>query len=152
MRGLNQMQTKDIPRQYTSNDDNADLVVELFGTNLFGPQSKWSSLLGRREHLQHEIKRGKKYLEQHRKDLAECRAFLQAWRADEEEGANRWVPNLAQQASASDAMEQIILNWLGQLEENLGAVTKEIESFEAEGGVEPFDPEESMFELLRAAG
>jgi hypothetical protein len=141
-----------MPRQLAHNDDTAALTAGLFGANLFGPQSPWSSLLGQRERLQHEIKRGRKYLEQLRKDLAECGALLQAWPAVEQELGNGWMPSPAQQASVNDATEQFLLNWLERLEERLREGTREIEDFEAHRGAEPLNPEESMFELLRAAG
>jgi len=39
----------------------AALTVSIFEANLFSPQSRWSSLLGRREHLQNEIARGRRH-------------------------------------------------------------------------------------------
>ena len=141
-----------MPPQLARNEGTAALAVGLLGANLFGPQSPWSSLLGQREHLQHEIKRGRKYLEQLRKDLAECGALLQTWPADEQECGFGWMPSPAQQASANDATEQFLLTWLERLEERLGAVIKEIEELETHCGLEPLDSEESLFELLRAAG
>jgi hypothetical protein len=141
-----------MPRKSASNDGTAALTVGLLGANLFGPQSPWSSLLGQREHLHHEIKRGRKYLEQLRKDLAECGALLQAWPDCDNDFENGWMPSPIQQAAANDATERFLLDWLARLEERLVAVTKEIEDFESHGGLEPIKPEESMFELLRAAG
>ena len=138
------MQTKHMSRHDAGNEANAVLAVDFFGPNPFGPQSPWSSLLGQREHLEHEIKRGRKYLEQLRKDLTECGAFVQAWPGDDQKGGNGWMPSLAQQASANDAMEQFLVGWLERLEERLHAVTKEIAELETHGGMEPFDAKQLL--------
>ena len=146
------METQRMSRPLANHDCNAALAVELLGANLFGPQSQWSSLLGQRERLLHELKRGRRYLEHLRKDLAECSALFQSGAAEGEGIGSRWVLSVAQQVSGNDAMEQFLLQWLERVEERLGDVNERIEAVETPDGEEPLDPEESMFDLLRAAG
>ncbi|HVM48123.1 MAG TPA: hypothetical protein VMU04_08850 [Candidatus Acidoferrum sp.] len=114
--------------------------------NLFGPQSKWSSLLRRREHLQNEIARGRRHLEHLRKELAECDALVRAWPP-----ALNGSPGKRQASVAVDSMEEYLSGWLVHLEEQLDAVVSEIEAVAQENAVEPIAPEGSMCELLRTA-
>jgi hypothetical protein len=135
----------------TYNIDDTTIAVAFSGTNLFGPQSRWSLLLGQRENLLHEIARGNKYLERLRKDLAECGALLQN-RPVEEDKEIRWLHSFTQQAWANDDLEQFLLKWLERLEEQVERVNREITALETPDGQIQRDSEESMFELLRAAG
>ncbi len=141
-----------MPRKTEQLDGETAATVSLFPTNLFGPQSHWSSLLGEREHLQSEIKRGRKYLEQLRKDLAQCSAVLHGWPNGEKESEETPPRNLSQEIAANDAMEQFLLSWLERLEERRAAVMREIEDLQMQSSAEPLNPEEAMYELLRAAG
>jgi hypothetical protein len=124
------------------------LSVSTFEANLFGPQTRWSSLLGQREHLENEIHRGQKYLARLQKDLADCDALVQAWPAPARSSARNGRGAMA----AKNGMVRSLLTWLNHLQERLGAVNREIEAQERENGAEACLPEESMFALLRAAG
>ncbi len=122
------------------------------GVNVFGPQTHWSSLLSQRERLEIEIHHSKKYLEQLRKDLAADDALVEGTTASGQEAESVLVCNFHAPVAASGAMEHSLLDWLQQLEERQLAVIREIEALEAQCELEPSSPEESMFELLRAAG
>jgi hypothetical protein len=141
-----------VRQQCEPNNISAARVVTLFEGNPFGPQSHWSSLLGQREYLQRELARGRRSLEQLRKDLAECGAIVEAWptAAPARGRTTQW--NRARSVVANDGMEHFLASWLEQLEKRLGAVTRDLEAFQTEQGTSPLVPEESMFELLRAAG
>lgn len=141
-----------MPRRRARNNGNGRPAGHGLGVNVFGPQSPWSSLLGQREHLEHEIKRSRKYLGQLRKDLNASGILFQSWSTDALELGCSVLPDPDGLADANKAMEHFLLNWLEQLEERLGAVMKEIEDAETLPAPEPLYPEESMFELLRAAG
>ncbi len=138
--------------QHTRNHKRAAVAVNIFEANLFGPQSRWSSLLGQRERLQIEIKRGRRHLEQLRKDLAECGALVQAWPTSGKSFGGNGTPNRRRAIVVNESMEEFLSGWLTQLEARLSAVTIEIEAIERDNAVEPAFPEESMFALLRAAG
>jgi hypothetical protein len=134
------------------NHKGAALTVGSFEANLFGPQSRWSSLLRQREHLQNEIARGKRHLDQLRKDLSECDALVQAWPSTEKASGRNGPLERRQPTAASESIEQFLSGWLIHLDEQLDAVVAEIQAVEQETAVEPIFPEESMFALLRAAG
>jgi hypothetical protein len=138
--------------QPTTNEGNVSLAISMLGIGLFGPQSKWSALLRQREHLQIEIQNGRRYLEQFRKDLAECAAPLMTLAQEQWQASASWTPMLVRQAASEDIIEQTLLSFLERLEERLQAVHKEIEQIQGDGHPEPLDPEEDMFALLRAAG
>ncbi len=146
------MNTKRMPQEFSCTDSNPATEVALLEVNLFGPRSAWSSLLGQREHLHQQIAQSRKYLEQLRKDLGACGTLLEAWPDDEQNGGNGWRPDPAQETKANNTMEPVLLLWLEQLEERLGAVVKEIEEFESQPVPVSVDIEESVIELLRAAG
>ncbi len=134
------------------NHKEAASAVSMFEANLFGPQSRWSSLLGQREHLQKEIHRGKKYLAQLQKDLADCDALVQAWPAPARTPVGNGRAGRARSLGATNSMVRFVSSWLDHLQERLSAVTHEIQNLERENGPDAFFPEESMFALLRAAG
>ncbi len=134
------------------NNGGATLGFETLETSLFGPQSQWSSLLGQRELLQTEITRGKRYLDQLRKDLAACGALVQTWPCPTGTARRNGRLVRRRRAAVNDSMEQFLSGWLVQLQERLLTVTQEIEALERNNVVEPFFPEESMYALLRAAG
>jgi hypothetical protein len=136
----------------TRNHQGAALTVGIFEANLFGPQSKWSSLLGQREHLQNEIARGKRHLEQLRKELAECDALMQTWPSTDKPAGRNSGLERRQTSLVNDSIEQFLSGWLVHLEQQLAAVVAEIQAVEQQNAAEPIFPEESMFELLRAAG
>ena len=125
-------------------------TVGIIETNLFGPQSRWSLLLGQREHLENEILRGQKYMARLQKDLADWETLMGNWR-----GRTTWTRNgrpvRKQRAHASDSMVQFLTTWLDHLHVQLNAVTSEIQALERRTS-EPALPEESMLALLRAAG
>ena len=134
------------------NHQGAAFTVRIFESNLFGPQSKWSSLLGQREHLQNEIARSKRHLEQLRKELAECDALVQTWPCTVQASGRNGRPEHRQASAVNESIEQFLTGWLTHLEEQLTAVVAEIQAVEQQNAAEPFYPEESMYELLRAAG
>jgi hypothetical protein len=111
----------------------------------FGPQSKLSSLLVHREHLREEIDSQKRCVERLRKDMAECNAIA-GW---DPAGPPMLVgPNFSVDAT----LEQFLLPWLSRLEERFAAVSKDIEVLSMQRGLEAYRADESVFELLRAAG
>ncbi len=117
----------------------------------FGPQSQWSYLVSQRELLQEEIDRGKRCLEQLRKDLLECTTVFGTWPGSS--GFKTWTATSKQTKSgSSNEMEEFFGGWLQLLEQNLGSVTEQIDNMVAEAGSQRADTEESMFALLRAAG
>jgi hypothetical protein len=124
----------------------------MFEANLFGPQSKWSSLLGQREHLQNEIGRGKRHLEQLRKELVECDGLVQTWPSAEKKHGRNGRTDHRYRSPVDDSIEQFLSGWLIQLEEQLAAVVGEIQALERQHAAQPVCPDESMYELLRAAG
>ena len=130
----------------------AVLAVSMFDGSLFGPQSRWSSLLGQREHLQNEITRGRRHLEQLRKDLADCDASLRSGPPlGKPPSRNGRLENPRQFATCA-SIEQFLSGWLLHLEDQLAAVVAEIQAVEQQSETKPIFPEESMYELLRAAG
>jgi hypothetical protein len=131
------------------NHNGAASAVSIFEANLFGPQSKWSSLLGQREHLQNEIARGKRHLEHLRKELAECDALVQTWPSKQRAAARN---GRSYCSGVNESIVDFLSGWLVHLEEQLAAVVAEIQAIEQQNAAEPLCPEESMYELLRAAG
>jgi hypothetical protein len=136
----------------TSNHKGAAAAVSIFEANLFGPQTKWSSLIGRREHLQKEITRGKRHLEHLRKELSECGALVQTWPPPEKAFGRNGRLERRRGASVNQSIEEYLSGWLIHLEEQLTAIVGEIQLIEQQNATEPICPEESMYELLRAAG
>ena len=108
----------------------------------FGPQSRWSVLLGEREFLREEIDRGRLCLERLQRDVVECRAPL----------CSQWAPDKPQASATDDTMVAFLSGWLLELEDRFGVVIQEIDAVTKQGGTEPKHLEESMFALLRAAG
>jgi hypothetical protein len=138
--------------RHAHNHKGTALAVSIFEANLFGPQSKWSSLLGQREHLQNEIARSKRHLEQLRKESLECETVVQIWPGtDKAPGRNDRLER-RNRTAANESIEEFLSGWLIHLEEQLAAVVGEIQVGEQQSAVEPICPEESMYELLRAAG
>ncbi len=139
-------------RRHAEKQNGAAGAANKISPALFGPQSQWSLLLVQREHLQNEIHRGRKCLEQLRTDLAECGALVEGWPAFERATCRpaRYVG--ARSIGANDSMETFLTGWLDWLEDRLGAVNRGIDAFEIQTKAEPVDPEESLFALLRAAG
>jgi hypothetical protein len=128
------------------------LTVGVFEASLFGPQTRWSSLLGQREHLQNEIARGRRHLDQLRKDLAECDVLERAFPTKDKASGRNGQAERRRQLATNDSIEQFLSGWLEHLEEQLAAVVAEIQALEPHNAAEPIFPEESMYELLRAAG
>ncbi len=136
----------------TRNQNEVALAANIFEANLFGPQSRWSSLLGQREHLENEIYRGRKYLSRLEKDLADCDALVQAWPARRPRTARNGRGSRASHSMATSSMVQFLEGWLDHLQQRLTAVNREIQAMEVQNEAETILPEESMFALLRAAG
>ena len=120
--------------------------------SVFGPQSQWSWLLGQREQLQLEIDHGRRCLEQLRKEWAESNGPCEAEHARGEEGDAGDARDSGKAVEQGEGMEQFLSGWLVRLEKQLGAVTRNIEGFRVEATAEAEGPEESVLELLRAAG
>ena len=137
---------------HTRKDKGAVLAVSMFDGSLFGPQSRWSSLLGQREHLQNEITRGRRHLAQLRKDLAECDVLLRTWPFTGKSPGRNGHADHGRQLAAGASIEQFLSGWLVHLEEQLAAVVAELQAVEQQSPATPIFPEESMYELLRAAG
>jgi hypothetical protein len=117
----------------------------------FGPQSHWSYLVSQRELLQEEIDRGKRCLEQLRKDLAECTTVFGTWPGSS--SFKTWTATSKQSKShSSSEVEEFFGGWLNLLEQNLGSVTKEIDNMSVVSTEKRPNVDESMFALLRAAG
>jgi hypothetical protein len=141
-----------MPASRVRNHKETVLTVSIFEASPFGPQTRWSSLLGQREHLQNEIARGRRHLEQLRKDLAECDALVRTWPTADKAASRNGRNEHRRQSAINDSIEQFLSGWLVHLEEQLAAVVAEIQAVEQQNAAEPIFPEESMFELLRAAG
>ena len=123
---------------------------DTLSSNLFGPQSQWSSLLAQREHLVREIQRGKRYLEQLRKDVASWGMLFETSPKPAGHIGEDWRVDVDFSPFGADAMEQFLLRWLERLEERHGQVSRLIDTIPAKNRtVEVEDP---MFQLLRAAG
>jgi hypothetical protein len=108
--------------------------------NLFGAQSRWSSLLVERERLESEIKHAELFLEQLRKDVAGPKV--------------PFSPHLsgpAGQGSDKHSLERYVLAWLGGLQERLNHVSAEVDILMTQGEPRAECPEESLFTLLRSA-
>ncbi len=115
--------------------------------NPFGPQTVWSSLLGQRELLQTEIRRGTHLLEQWRKEQLETANALLAPLAvtGADAGAHLGATSLS-----TEQIQEFLASWVGRLEQTLVAISGRID------GEPAHEPEshgdESLFELLRGAG
>jgi hypothetical protein len=133
----------------TQNYRGTAFAVSTFEANLFGPQTRWSSLLGQREHLQNEIHRGAIYLARLQKDVADCTALVETWTVPRKNSSrNGHTPVL----TLKNSMVRSLSLWLDHLQEQLDAVTRELQAMEKSNGADLCPPEESMFALLRAAG
>ena len=138
------------PNQHARNGRKTVSEVNASKAYPFGPQSHWSYLVSQRELLQEEIDRGKRCLEQLRKDLLECTTVFGTWPGSS--SFKTWTATSNQKIGSNTEMEEFFGGWLHLLEENLGSVTKQIDNMVVEAGPAHTDTEESMFALLRAAG
>ena len=138
------------PQHHARNGRKPVSVVSASKTYPFGPQSHWSYLVSQRELLQEEIDRGKRCLEQLRKDLLECTTVFGTWPGSS--SFKTWTATSNQETGSNTEMEEFFGGWLHLLEENLGSVTEQIDNMVVEAGPAHTDAEESMFALLRAAG
>lgn len=116
----------------------------------FGPQTGLSSLLVHREHLLEEINSQKRCLERLKKDMADCNAMASS--TCERSTTNKAARGIAPQFAIDVTMEQFLLPWLTQLEKRLETVSRDIEILATQSRLETQPAEESVFELLRAAG
>jgi len=112
----------------------------------FGPQSGLSSLLVYREHLLEEINSQKRCLERLQKDTAECLALAGSLCDTTLTGTS--TPQFA----VNTTIEQFLVPWLAQLEERYEAVIRDIQILATQSRAETPPVDESVFELLRAAG
>ena len=149
-RGHGVKRAKTPPQHHARNERNAVSVVSAIKAYPFGPQSHWSYLVNQRELLQEELDRGKRCLEQLRKDLLECTTVFGTWPGSS--NFKTWTSTSSQNNDSSTEIEEFFGGWLHLLEQNLGSVTKQIDNMVAEAGPAHADAEESMFALLRAAG
>lgn len=122
--------------------DRERVALGLFGENLFGPQSQWSSLLVQRERLKSEIKHAETFLDELRKDVARPKATKFPRRQSGQNG-------VARLASDKDTLEQYVAVWLAGLRERLGHVNAEVSSLVTRGEQRAEHPEETLFTLLR---
>jgi hypothetical protein len=57
-----------------------------------------------------------------------------------------------QSPAINDTVEKVLVSWLEHLNAILGTISQRIDSFRLDDAWLPQDAEESMFDLLRAAG
>ena len=138
--------------RHARNSKGAGPAVNVLDTNLFGPQSCWSVLVGQREHLQSEIDRGRNYLKQVKKDCADWEALVAEWSSPATAGRPNGRSRSRGPGIAAANMEQLLSEWLVQLQKQLAAVNAEIARLDPETAAAVTYCEESMFALLRAAG
>lgn len=138
------------PRRHTRSARSTCLAARNSGP--FGPQCEWSILVTEREALQREIEWGQRCLDRRRKELLELSVSVEAGKSGRLHVRHRSATHLRPSPVIDDTVEKVLVSWLEHLNVMLGTISQRIDSFRSDDAWLPQDAEESMFDLLRAAG
>ena len=112
-------------RDFLSVRGEADMGVPLHRTPV--SQGQWNAVQKRRDRLRNEIKRGKEYLEQIQRELADHRARVEEWPAYENHCGKNPLQNALQLISVNERIAQFLPGWIRRREEKLAAAIREID-------------------------
>jgi hypothetical protein len=101
-------------------------------------QNQWEGWLAERERLREGLRRGREYLSEVERELAELRERVEKWPTHERTcGRNPLADDLAN-IMAKERERDFLPGWLERREEELRAVTRKIEVCARENGLEHF--------------
>jgi hypothetical protein len=98
-------------------------------------QEEWQARLEHRESLRADIKRGREYLQQIRRELDALKDRLEEWPTFERTCGKNPLLEYAQRISAKERISKYLPVWLKRREQQLKAVNQQIGSFARKNGL-----------------
>jgi hypothetical protein len=92
--------------------------------------------LGQSEQLRNEIRRGQECLDQVRKELATIRARLEDWPSFEKHCGHNPLLDYMHKIEAQERLERFLPGWLNRREQQLRAITRNLDRCAKQNGVE----------------
>lgn len=92
-------------------------------------EMQWNALLGQKDLLREDLKRGQECLNLARSELAENRSQLEEWPAYEGRCGGNCLPHLTESVAANRRVERFLTAWLRRRQDQLAAVEEALGRF-----------------------
>ena len=99
-------------------------------------QERWTSGLREREQLQTDLKRGREFLEQIRRELAGLKNGAEDWTAFERVCGKNPLADYMESVATRERIEKFLPAWLERREQQLLALNRDLEQCAKENGLE----------------